>query len=462
MQVTKEELNPCTIKLTIVCDQEQVNDGFNKAYKQIAKKIKLPGFRPGHAPRSMVEGLIARDELYEEATNVIVQKSFRKALDEQQLDVDTSVRPMVEVTKLDQEAAEAEYVAKVPLTPKVELGDYKGLPLEKPTVDVSDEEVERQIEDFRQRRQTRESVTDRGVETGDACVINLKPEGTEGEGRTFMIVAGQTFEQLDEALKGMKVEEMKSLELAFPENFQEAEWAGETLKTQVTLNSLSAVKLPEIDDDFAKSLQTENVQDLRNRIREALAQAKLQMIRDLVTERLLESLHERSTVHVSDNMWEALADQRLRETAMEQGKAGKTLQQYAAENGMTVEDLQKAWQEKAKMHIERALLIREVFTQEKMELTNTELNVELVSMAREYEVGPEEMFKLLQENNAMDELHFRAISRKVSQFLEENAQVTSVSFEQALAAENEAAEPATEAAAEETAEAEAPATADAE
>jgi len=447
MQVTREELNPCTIKLTVVCDPEQVTEGFNKAFKQIAKKIKLPGFRPGHAPKALIEGMIPREDLYEDAANLIIQKSFRKALEQEEIETDRSVLPTVELSKIDKDEQVTEYVAKVPLPPKVTLGDYKGLPLDKPEIDVTDEEVDRQVEDFRKRRQTRESVTDRGVMTGDVAVLNLKVEGEEGDGRNFMTIAGQTFPQLDEAIQGMHIEEMKSLELTFPENFQEKDWATHTHKTQVTVNSLSSVKLPEIDDSFAQSLQTENVQDLRNRIREALASAKVQMVSEMVTDQLLERLHERSEVFVSDNMWEALANQRLRETAEEQNKAGKSLEDYAAENGMSIEALQKAWQEKAKMHIERALLIREVFSTENMELTNTELNVELVAMAREYEVPPEQLVKMLQESNALDELHFRAISRKVSRFLESAADVKAVAAIETVASaddvEASAAEEAT-------------------
>jgi trigger factor len=423
MQVTREELNPCTLKLTIVCDPQEVTDGFNRAFKQIAKKVKLPGFRPGHAPRAMLEGIVSKEELYDEAAEHIVRNSFKKALEQEGIQPDQSVRPTVELQSLDRDSAQAEYTAKVPLPPKVTLGDYKGLPLEKPPVEVTDEEVERQIEEFRKRRQTREAVTDRGVEEGDVAVVNIKAEGETGEGHTFMSVAGQLFPQLDEALRGMKVEEMKNVELTFPDTFTEKEWAGQTKKVTVTLNSLSAVKLPELDDAFAQSLQTENVEDLRVRVRDGIGRAKESMLRDMLGEQLLDRLHERSEVNVSDNMWEQLAQRRLEETAYEQQRQGKSLEQYAAENGMTVEQLILAWQEKAKMHVERALLIREVFTAEQMQLTNQELNVELQGMAQEYGVELEQMVNMLRENNAIDELHFRAISRKVGDFLEANATI---------------------------------------
>ena len=426
MQVTREELNPCTVKLNVVCDANEVKEGFDKAFKQISKKIKLPGFRPGHAPRAMLESLISKEELYDSATENIVRTSLKTALTEAALEPDQTTRPSVELKLIDQETSAAEYSVKIPLPPKITLGEYKGLPIQKPVISVTEEEVDKQIEEFRKRRQLREAVTDRGVQEGDVAVVNVKLDGEEGDGRNFMTIAGQTFEALDSALMGMQVEEMKNLEVTFPDTFQEKDWAGQTHKIQVTVNSVSGVKLPDLDDAFAQSLKTESVEDLRTRVREGLGRAKNEMLRELVTEQLMERLHERSEVFVSDNMWEALADRRLRETADEQQKAGKTLESYAAEKGMTIEQLQEAWNKNAKLQVERALMIREVFVKENMQLTNTELHAELIEMAREYDTEAEEMLKVLQKNEALDELHFRAISRKVADFLESQAEATEV------------------------------------
>lgn len=414
--------------LNVVCDAEEVKEGFAKAYKQIAKKIKLPGFRPGNAPKAMLESMISKEELYDYASENIVRHSFRAALAELALEPDQTTRPTVELKLLDQETWAAEYTVKLPLPPKITLGDYKGLPLKKPIIAVTEDEVDKQIEEFRKRRQLREAVTDRGVQDGDVAVVNVKIEGEEGDGRNFMTIAGQTFEQLDKALMGMKVEEMKKLEVTFPNNFQEKDWAGQTHKIQVTLNSLSGVKLPDLDDSFAQSLKLESVEELRERVRTALAKAKGDMLKELVTDQLMERLHERSEVFVSDNMWEALAERRIRETAEEQKKQGKTLESYAAEQGMTIDQLNEEWRKTAKLHVERALIIKEVFVKENMELENMELHAELSEMSREYETENDEMLKILQRNDALDELHFRAISRKVSSFLESHAEATEISF----------------------------------
>jgi trigger factor len=431
MEVTREDLNPCTVRLEIKADEAQVKEAFDKAYKQIAKKVKLPGFRPGHAPRAMLENLISKEELYDQAADNLVRNSYKKLLEEQQIDPDVSTRPTVDITELDHEKNVAQFSFKIPLPPKVTLGDYKGLPLEKPAVEVTDEEIDRQIEEFRKRKQTREAITDRGVQEGDIAVVNIKLQDEEGEGRTFMTIAGQTFKELDEALLGMEVEEMKSLDLNFPDTFQEKDWAGKTHHAQITLNSLSAVKLPDLDDEFAQSLNTESVDDLRQRMRDAIQRAKDSMLRQFVQEQLLDRLHERSEVHVSDNMWESLAYRRLMETAEEQRKAGKTLEDYAKDSGMTVDELSKAWNERAKTEVERALLIREVFVQEKMELSNRDLNEELFSLAEEMEVTPEEMVEILKKNEALDELQFRAISRMVGAYLETEAEVKEVAEQSA-------------------------------
>lgn len=425
MQVTREDLNPCTVQLTVVCDQEQVQAGYDKAYKQIAKQVKVPGFRPGHAPRSVLEKMVDPQQVAEQAVDQIIRRTLTDAVKQQSLEVDGSTAPMVELKEFKPDEKALEYTAKIPLPAKVELGDPKGLSVQKPPVSVTDEEVEYQVEELRKRRSTRESVTDRGVQEGDVAVVNFKlEEGGTAEGRNFMLVAGQTFPQLDEALSGMKIEEIKSLELSFPEKFQEKDWAGKTLKVRIQLNSITAVKLPELDESFAQAFQTENVEQLKTRMRESIEEAKNQMLQEIVADQLFEKLLERSTVHVSDNMWENLANRRLQDFAQEQGQQGKTLEQYAQENGMTIEAFVEAQRENARASVVRALLIKELFIKEKMTLSNQDLNEALFGMANEYGVEPKQMLEMIQKSQAYDELRFRAMAKKAGDYLAANAEVT--------------------------------------
>jgi trigger factor len=424
MLVTREDLNPCTIKLTVVCEPEEVKHGFDTAFRKLTKKVRVPGFRPGKAPKGMLEQFVGGQELAEAAADEIVLKAYPKAVEQEQLEIDRTTMPQLSVSAIDKEEAKCEFVAKVPLPPKVELGDYKSLPVEQPSAEVTESEIDFQISELRRRGGTHGAVTDRGVEEGDMAVLNLKPEGVEGDGRNFMTSAGQTFPQLDAAIMGMRVEEIKNLLLTFPEDFQEKDWAGKNYEVQVTLNSLSGIQLPELDDSFAQSLNTENVDELRNKLREAIGVAKQQMVRQMVYEKLVDELMTRSQVAVSDNMWENLANRRLTELAQEQADNGKSLEKYAIENGMSLEQFAQAWRDKAKLEVERALLIQAVFSGEKMSVVEDDLRQELVSFSKELNMSPVEVFEIMSKNNTLEELHFRALSRKVGDFLLASAEVT--------------------------------------
>ena len=421
MQVTREDLNPCTIKLTISCSPQEVQEGYAKAIKQFSKRIRIPGFRPGHAPRAVVEPMVPPEDLAEAATDNIVRTTLSKAIEQESIRPDSTTRPSVNVLAINKDESKLDYEAKVPLPPKIELGGYKGLSLAKAPVTVSEEEVTQQIEAMRSGKQSRQVVTDRGVQATDIVVVNVRSAGEKGEGTNFMVMAGQSFPALDAAISGLKLEEMKTLELDFPETFHIKQFAGKKETVTISINSISAVQLPELDDAFAKEYNAENVDNLRALVTTALTNAKEDASKEVAFDSLLSELRGKSTVNVSDNMWEALAIRRMTEVAQEQREQGKTLEQYAADNGTTLEELSNNFGELAKQQVERAMVIREVFTKERMQLTTRDLNVELRHMAAEFGSPPEEVLKYLQEQNAMDELQFRSISRKVMDFLIEHA-----------------------------------------
>ena len=442
MTVTREDLNPCTVKLTVELDTAEVQKAFDRAYKRAGKDLKVPGFRPGHAPRAMIERMVDPQRIAEEAADVFVRDTFPKAIEQEGLKPDPGTRPSVSLESYDPDAKAATYSAKVPLPPVIELGEYKGVAVDRPDTDVTDEEIQFQIDELRKRKGVRETVTDRGLSEGDVAVVNIREEGTEGEGTSFMTVVGQTFPALDEAITGMSTEEIKSVEIAFPEEFSNKAFAGTTKKVQLAVNSASTVKLAELDDTFAQEFQAESVEDLKGRMRESILTAKQQLGREMMQEQILEKLRTTSTIHVSDNMWEALAGQRLSEIQQEQAKDGKTIEQYAEENGMTLDELVGKWNEQAKIHVERAMVVRDIFEKENLQLTNGDLNTELFYMASEYSVQPQELLGQLQSNNALPELQFRAISRKVTDFLLASASVGGSAIETGPAQSEPASEEA--------------------
>lgn len=424
MQITREDLNPCTVKLGIVCAPEEVEEGFRKAFKVASKSVKIPGFRPGTAPRHLVEAQVNPQAVHEVAAEEIIKATWKKATDQEQLEPFSN--PAVELKKLDKDEKSCEYDIKVPLKPVVELSDYKGLPASRPKIDVTDDEVEAQLEKMRQGKSKREKVTGRGAHDGDVAVVNIKIDKDDTDGRTFMIIVGQTFPGLDELLKGMEAEDMKRGELEFPANFQEKDWASSKKEVLVTLRSLSSVAMPELDDEFAKAHNTDNVADLRNRMKEAILAMKKEQADSLVNEQILDGLVHASTIHVPDTMWEQVAQQRIQDLARMLHEQNKNLEDLAKETNQSLDELAENIQAESKLYVKRAQAIQEIFNKEEMKITDEDLNLELGHMAREYEMPPKELFEALQKNKSVQELVHRSINRKVMNFLNTHAAVTEV------------------------------------
>ncbi|MBN8689625.1 MAG: trigger factor [Armatimonadetes bacterium] len=428
MQIQREELNPCTIKLSVACTKEQVSGGFDKAYKKFAKQIRVPGFRPGHAPKNVVSKFVDPNDLMNAAAEEIVRKAMNEALKEESIKPHDS--PAVELTVLSEEESKCEFTAKIPLEPKVELGSYKGVVVKRPKIEVTDEEVTTQLDELRKRAGKREAVTDRGIHEGDIAVVNIKVEGEDGDGRNFMSIAGQTFKQLDEAITGMQVEEIKKVELSFPKTFQEKEWAGKKKKAQITIRSVSSVAMPELDDEFAKKagkeLKAKDLAELKDKLKENILEAKKAMSQEFTNEAILEELMKSSTVHVPDTMWEAVANQRLREEAQKAAQEGKKLEDVAKESGMEFEEFVSNWQNEAKVQVQRAVIANTIFKTEGMKLTNQDMNDSLVEMAQEYGVHPAQIIDFMRKNKNFTELEVRTVYKKVMTFLNENAKIEEV------------------------------------
>jgi trigger factor len=420
MDIKREDLNQCTVQLDIVCDPDQVVRGFERAYKDAAKQVRVPGFRPGHAPRAMVEQRVDKNAVAEVAAGIIMTDAYKAAVD--QLDLKPYSTGAVTLKAIDQEEKKCELTAKVPLPPVVEIGDYASIPIEMPDIQVTDEDVEAQIEEMRHRRSTREAVSNRGVERGDVAVVNIKVEGEEGEGRNFMTVVGKTFPLLDDSLIGMRVEELKNAKLAFPDTFQEKDWAGKEFSCQIGLRSLSSMKLPELDE-VASSLKLESGDDLKTRIREALERQKEDAIVGIVNEQLIEELMKRSSVCVPDTMWETVAKQNLRELAESLHERKISFADYVKEKGMTEEDFIEAQGAEAKRYVMRAQLIQDLFLKENMTVSNQDLNDELGEMAHDYNMTTRELVTTLQKNDSLREIHYQAIHRKVMEFLNSRADI---------------------------------------
>ncbi len=424
MQVKREDLNPCTILLTVTCSPDQVKSAFDKVVRDLSKKVRVPGFRPGMAPKAMVEDLLDPKGVYEKAAEYLVNKAYKQAVEEQGIEPEGI--PAVDLTKFDRDPAECEFSAKVPLPPVVELGDITKLTAVRQSADVSPEEVDAQIEEFRKRQGTKKEVTDRGIQGGDAAVVTIQAANDESESRTFMVVVGQTFKGLDEALAGMTTDEAKNVKLDFPESFQHEAWKGKKLDVKVLVKSVSAVTLPEIDDTFAQGMDFDNLEALRERINGAIVHAKENMAREMLRDQLVDGLLAGSTVHVADNTWESVVSRRTMELNEELGRKGSTLEDYVKSNGMTVQDFQEGLQKEALINVQRAVVIQKIFTEQGMKIEPEDVDTHFRTILAENNIAPDKADDFAKQfgGQIREEIVFRAMASKVTDYLVKNAQIS--------------------------------------
>jgi trigger factor len=421
MNVEKEQLNACTVKLTIEVDPAEVQEAIGIVKRQIAKGMRVPGFRPGKAPAALVEQFIEKDTLFQRVGEHLVQRTYPEAIKQEGLEPYGG--PAVELQQLDEENPFI-YTAKVPLPPQVTLGEYKGLAAERPDPTPTDEEIDGEIAELRRRR-AKQTPVERPAQEGDLAVVTVKPEEAEN-GKRFMVIVGQTFPQLDQELMGMSAGETKNALLTFPENFEEADWAGKPFDCAISLASLSSVEVPEFDDEFAKHYNVDTADELRTKISERIHRMKEIFGENEVEESLFKSLVDQSTIEMPDTIWEGVYRDEWRSLERQQAKEETTVEAYAANQGLTVEQLREHVKEDAQTQVKRALLIRDIAEQEKFELTEDEIRAQIQRLAERAGVGYEVAQREIARQQGMDEVRFRAMYAKVAAFMKEHANIVTV------------------------------------
>lgn len=432
MQVKRDDLNPATVQLAVECSEDQIKAGFDRALRDLSKKVKVPGFRPGKAPKKMVEEAINPQALYETAAENIVRKAYEEAAKAE--DLKPAGQPSVDILEFyrggepleDGKIADPafKFSVKVPLEPVVELAEYKGLEANRPGVAVSDEEIDHQIEELRRGQGKKSEVSDRGIQEGDAVVLSLTAD--DDESRSFMVIAGQTFEGLDKAMMGMVADDVKAVTLEYPENFQHEGWKGQKKKTKLSIKSVSAFQLPALDDEFAKGYNFDNVDALRERVRVGITEVKENAAKDMVRDQLLDALLSKSTVHVAENTWESVVDRRLREMGQELQSRGAKFEDYFKQNGLTEDEFIEQLKADAKVNVERAVVIQKLFQDNKMEIKQDDLNSFFQQVIAENNVPHDQVEAFAKEFGAQirEEVIFRAMTSKVTDLLIEHAKIT--------------------------------------
>ena len=380
MQVTAEHSDPCTVVLDINVDEQQVARAFEITYKEFGRYANVPGFRPGKAPRAILQRYVNAEKVRQQALEKIIRESYFAAIESESI---TPYRdPFIEPTDLEDKKPYT-YKATVPLEPQITLGDYTNLTVDKPVYKVTEELLDKRLNTMREERARLERVADRGVMAGDILIAEqqIKVEGDESEPglpRRQLVQLGNNVPGYDEAIIGMEIGEERTFEVTYPDDFEEESKQGKKATYTIKLSSISAKKMPELNDEFAKSMQAgETLEELRESLRTRLQAEADQYSEQVAEQRLFDQILEKSTIYFPDVLVREEVEDELRRLAQELRQSSVSYAQYLQSiGGITPEQHQNGMAQQAGLQIRTLLALREISIQEDLQATDVQVDEE--------------------------------------------------------------------------------------
>ena len=409
--------------LTIEVPAVEVDAAMDQAFKKVVKQINVPGFRKGKMPRKMFEQRFGIESLYQDALEIIVPDSYAKAIDEAGImPVDY---PEISGTENFVHGQDFTFSAQVTVKPEPKLGEYKGLEITKLPVDVTDEDVEAQIQEQLARKAELEIKEDEAIVEGDTAVIDFEGfvgeeafEGGKGEDYPLEIGSGSFIPGFEEQLVGVKAGESKDVVVTFPEEYHAAELAGKEATFKVTVKEVKTKVLPELNDEFVKELdpEVENVDALRAKIKEQTAAQKQAESDAALRDELVEKAAENAEFEVPAGMINSETDRMLQEFGQR-----LNLDLYYQFSGQSEEDLRGQMKEEADSRVRVSLTLEAIAEAEKIEATEADIEAELEKMAAQFNMTKDQITGAL-GGTAVLENDIKI--QKTVEFLVENAKIT--------------------------------------
>ena len=417
---TCEKIEKSRVALTIEVSAAEFEAAIEKAYVKMRKNINIQGFRPGKAPRKMIEKMYGVEVFFEEAINIAFPEAYEAALKEKEL----QVVGYPEVDMLGECTVEGfTFTAIVPVYPEVTLGEYKGLSAVKGEVKVTEEDVADRLNTIAER-QTRLVSVDREAKLGDTAVIDFEGflegvpfEGGKGENHSLELGSGQFVPGFEEQVIGMKAGEEKDLDITFPEQYT-PELAGKAVVFKVKVNEVKEKEIPVLDDEFAKDVsEFDTLDELKADLEKKIAQEQEKAIEQAFQDALMEQVAENLTVEIPDAMIETQAKQIIDNFKKQLAQQGIPYDEYLKMTGTEEASLLEEAKEPAMRQVRMDLAMGAIIKAENITVSDEEVEAEYQHMAEQYSMDIEMVKKYLNDEQVRDEL----ISRKAIEVVTSSA-----------------------------------------
>lgn len=402
MSVQVEKLEKSMAKLTIEASAEDFEAAIDKAYKKNKSKIAMPGFRKGKAPRKMIEKMYGAGIFYEDAANAIIPDAYADAAKESGLEI--VAQPEIDVVQIES-GKPFIFTATVAVKPEVTLGEYKGIEVEKKTAEVTDEDINAEIDRVRENNSRMITVDDRATQDGDTVIIDFDGyvdgeqfEGGKAEDYSLVLGSHTFIDNFEDQLVGKNIGDDVEVNVTFPDQYQAEELQGKPAVFKVKVKEIKVKELPEVDDEFAQDVSdfdtlAEYKEDLKKKLLES-AEAAISREKE---EAVITKIIENAQMDIPEPMVDTQTRQMMQEFAQRIQSQGLSLEQYMQFTGLTPQKMIEELKPQALKRIQSRLVLEAVVAAENIEATEEEVQKEIENMASMYQMEADKLKDLMGE-----------------------------------------------------------------
>ena len=391
MSITFEKLEGNMAELTITVPAEDFKKACVEAYNKSKNKFQFDGFRKGHVPMAFIEKTYGPAVFFEDAANDLINKTYYEEIKDIELDIVSN--PEISLSQIEK-GKDFIYKAQVATKPPVELGDLSKLEIEKVDAEVTDEDVEKEIERKLKENSTKNEVTDRPAKDGDETTINFEGfvddvafEGGKGEKYPLVLGSGSFIPGFEDQIVGHSIGDSFDVNVTFPENYQAENLAGKEAVFKCELLGIKETVIPELDDEYVSdTTDFETVDEFKEDVKKQVTERKEKAAEQEKQEKAIDKLVEMSTVELPDPMIVYQQEKMVDNFGQQLMYQGMNLEQYLNMTGQTRDDMRDQVRPEAEKQIKRSLVIEAVANAQGFEVTDDEVNEEMEKMAKQYQM----------------------------------------------------------------------------
>ena len=425
MSVQVEKLEKNMAKLTVEVPAEDVEKAIQGAYQKTKKSINIPGFRKGKAPRQLIEKMYGKEVFYSDAVDAMLPKAYSDAVEECGEEIVSY--PKIDVVQIES-GKPFIFTAEVAVKPAVTLGEYKGIQVEKAPIEVTDEEIEAQVNKEREANSRTVTVEDRAVQKGDIATIDFEGfvdgvafDGGKGENYDLEIGSNTFIPGFEDQLVGAEIGKELDVNVTFPEEYGAKELAGKEAVFKCKVNGIKVKELPEADDEFAQEVsEFDTLDEYKADIKAKLLKDKEDEAKRAKEDAVIGKIVENATMDIPDAMVEYQTQQMLDDFGRRMQSQGLSLEQYFQFTGMTEADYKEQMKPRALQNIQSRLVLEAVAEAEKLEATEEDLEKEYAKMAEQYKLDVDKVKEIFGEYQK-EELKKDIVIQKAAELVTEAA-----------------------------------------